>query len=145
MQAWGGEDLQYHDSTAYSRQKLTPAVPCRPLHTPPPPAQWGRASVCTHFRHLSGAHGGPHGHGRWQVMQCEGACVRLHFAGPSSTKVRLGKITPQVLIWVTRCRLHCVCFVQGASPSSGRSYWWSLVSAHRCCGCIALLQPTEME
>ena len=84
----------YHDSTAYSRQKLTPAVPCRPLHTPSPPALWGRASICIHFRHPSGAHSGPHGHGKWQVMQCKGACMRLHFAGPSSTKVRLGKIMP---------------------------------------------------
>lgn len=120
----------YQDSTAYSHQKLTPAVPCRPLHTPSPPAQRGRASVCTHFRHLSGAHGGPHGHGKWQVVQCKGACVRLHFAGPSSTKVGPGKVMPQFLIWVTRCRFRCVCFVQGASPSSGVEGGQRLVHTH---------------
>lgn len=53
-----------------------------------------------------------------------------HFAGPSSTKVGPGKIMPQFLIWVMRCRFRCVCFVQGASPSSGVEGGQRLVHTH---------------
>lgn len=97
-----------------------PLLPCSGAELPSAPI----LGICL------GLTRGPQGHRKWQVMQCKGACVRLHFAGPSSTKVGPGKIMPQFLIWVMRCRFRCVCFVQGASPSSGVEGGQRLVHTH---------------
>lgn len=118
----------YQDSTAYSRQKLTPAVPCCPLHLPLLPPSRAEASVCTHFEHHLGLTGVPtdtESGKLYSVKVPAWDCtlrVPQYWVGP-------GKIMPQFLIWVTRCRFKlCVlcpgsiAFLRGGGRAEARAH-----------------------